>query len=204
MLRTCTAEQFLKDAAGHRMTVKLDNGIYRHLVFKSPKDSWNMWFEVVTWPGCLCLHGDMGTWTFSRVEDMFTFFREDDLKINPGYWSEKLQAGTGCEGMEMSKEFDAEEFKTRVLEMLGQHFDVAEDTLKEATEALEEAWEYTHEGEHELREAVYEFRFGAFQFDPMYIPQGKVWSYHFLWSCYAVVWAIQQYDAAHKEVPSVA
>jgi len=34
----------------------------------------------------------------------------------------------------------------------------------------------------------------------MDIPQGKVWSYHFLWCCYAIVWAIQQYDAiADKE-----
>jgi hypothetical protein len=43
----------------------------------------------------------MGSWMFSRIEDMFHFFRiklghfgygEKGLYINPGYWSKKLLA----------------------------------------------------------------------------------------------------------------
>lgn len=191
-----TVEQFLKDIAGHKMTAKLDSDTYRHLVFRAAKDSWNMWFEIVTPPGCLALHGDMGTWTFSRVEDMFTFFRDGEkLSINPHYWCEKLQAGTGSEGMDLAKDFDADEFKKRVMEQLGDCFDIASDTLAEATAALTEEWQCMDDNEHELRQAVYEFKFGDFRFDSCEIPDGKVWSYHYLWCLYAIVWGIQQYDA---------
>ena len=34
-----------------------------------------------------------------------------------------------------------------------------------------------------------------FQFDSCELPDGKVYSYHFIWCCYAIVWGIQQYDA---------
>ena len=30
------------------------------------------------------------------------------------------------------------------------------------------------------------------------MPDGMVYAYHFTWCCYAIVWAIQQYDAARK------
>lgn len=94
-MRELTAEQFLKDVANHQMESRMENGIYRHLVFRqSGEHSWNMWFGIVTWPGWLTIYGDMGTWTFSRVEDMFCFFRDEKLRINASYWAEKLQHGT--------------------------------------------------------------------------------------------------------------
>jgi len=83
--KLCNSDQFLADVAGHKMTVLLDNGLHRHLRFRSSKDSWNMWFEIVTWPGCLMLHGDMGSWCFSRLDDMFAFFRSDKMAINAHY-----------------------------------------------------------------------------------------------------------------------
>lgn len=56
-----TPETFLKDVSGHVMAVKLDEGLHRHIIFRQPKNS-NQWYEILTWPGCLTIHGDMGTW----------------------------------------------------------------------------------------------------------------------------------------------
>jgi len=55
---TMDAQQFLRDVASHRMEVLLDSGVYRHLKFRNaPPNSWNAWFELVTWPGSLAIHG---------------------------------------------------------------------------------------------------------------------------------------------------
>jgi|SRR5665213_1794470 len=120
------AEQFLADVANHELTIKQDNGLYRHLYFRQLGNS-NMWFEIVTWPGALTINGDMGSWSFSRVDDMFRFFRSKELRINSSYWAEKITS---------------------------------------------------------------ESRYG-----------GKGYTYHFLWCLHAIVWAIQQYDAARVATP---
>lgn len=200
MSRECTAEQFLKDVADHEMTVRWDSADllavpYRHLHFAQPKNS-NMWFDIVTWPGVLTTHGDMGTWTFSRVPDMFNFFRDSEkLYINPHYWSEKLRMGAGSEGFDIAKDWDIDEFHKRVFEQLAQHFEDDPDRLAEVSEDLKDELSSADECEHEQRQTVYEYRNEDFYFDSTDIPDGKVWSYHYLWNCYAVVWAIQQYDA---------
>src|SRR5690348_13144744 len=91
---------FLKDVSTHEMIVIRDDGANRHIRFKRPGTSC-MYFDLITWPGYLCYTGDMGTYVFSRLEDMFEFFRTDrdynkrkgrELSINPKYWGEKLQA----------------------------------------------------------------------------------------------------------------
>jgi hypothetical protein len=81
-------QSFLKDIANHQLEILLDNGVYRHLRFKANANSWNMWFDVVTWPGFLAYSGDMGCFVFTRIADMFEFFRSnkaDGLPINQGY-----------------------------------------------------------------------------------------------------------------------
>ena len=85
-------ERFAKDVADHQMTVLMDIGVYRHLMFKKPDRS-EHWFEIVTTPGMLVIRGDMETWVFSRIPDMFNFFRGKDGEINADYWQEKLLAG---------------------------------------------------------------------------------------------------------------
>lgn len=76
-------------ARDHEMTVFLDQGVYRHLRFISPKTSVG-WFEIVTSPNLLTVHGDLGNFSFSRLDDMFEFFR--GREINPDYWSQKVQS----------------------------------------------------------------------------------------------------------------
>lgn len=72
-----TVERFLQDVADHKMTVVMDNGVYRHLRFANSdsKLAFNQWFDIVTWPGFLAYSGDMGCFVFSRLKDMFEFFR---------------------------------------------------------------------------------------------------------------------------------
>lgn len=103
---------FNEGSKDHQLTVLRDDGLYRHLKFRSPENSF-YWFDLITWPGYLTVTGDMGTYTFSRTEDMFTFFRNG--YINTHYWAEKLRAGaTG--GRDTAREHDADEFKSWLVE----------------------------------------------------------------------------------------
>ncbi|STU51511.1 Uncharacterised protein [Klebsiella pneumoniae] len=65
--------RFLIDTAFHRLEIIRDDGLYRHLRMQQPETSC-YYYDVITWPGYLTVTGDMGTWTFSRIADMFDFF----------------------------------------------------------------------------------------------------------------------------------
>src|ERR1051326_8204576 len=68
--------EFLRNVKAHEMTVLRDEGVDRHLRFKAPNTS-NQYFDLITWRGSLCFTGDMGTFVFSRIPDMFEFFRDE-------------------------------------------------------------------------------------------------------------------------------
>ena len=80
---------FPNDVVGLQMQVLRDDGVYRHINFRKPDDSF-AWFEIVTWPKLLVINGDMGSFMFWRIEDMFEFFRHD--RPNYDYWAEKVVA----------------------------------------------------------------------------------------------------------------
>jgi hypothetical protein len=81
-----------KAFAEHELTIVKDDGLYHHWRCRNPA-TWAYGFHIVTWPGYLCLAGDIGCWTFSREPDMIEWFESDHGSINPHYWSEKLQDG---------------------------------------------------------------------------------------------------------------
>lgn len=190
-MKIMTAEQLLRDLASHSMTVLLDNGVYRHLKFKAAKDSWNMWFEIITWPGSLTIKGDMGTWCFSRVDDMFTFFRSSaELKINASYWQEKIESESRFGGP--SKKFQADIFKQSILDRLADYDEP--ESKAEIIGALEEEV-FREEDESSARRALAEFKHEGFTFQDSWEISGHGYTYHFLWCLYAIVWGIQQYDA---------
>jgi hypothetical protein len=91
-----TAARFARDIANHQMTVKHDDGLYRHLKFMNPEHGSIGAFQLITWPYNLVVKAG---WTFhfdiDATEDMFDLFRRTALKgqINPGYWGEKVRAG---------------------------------------------------------------------------------------------------------------
>lgn len=190
MVKECTQELFLGDVAKHKMRILRDDGVYRHLRFSAGP---NQWFEIVTWPEVLVLHGDMGSWTFSRTEDMFDFFRGD--RINPCYWSEKLQSADVHGG---AKVWDRDLFCRQIEEYIRENLegDEAEIVVFETQEEVFPATEYEHVAFDALAKFV---STTGFSFEMPCSPTGQVWSSHFLWCCWAIVWGIQQYDKHNKE-----
>lgn len=209
-MKNVDPKEFLRDISEHHLRVHLDNGMYRHIRFEKTLDS-VLWFDLVTWPGVLTIHGDMGTWTFSRVPDMFRFFRDDTLRINKSYWAEKLQHGVhggtaGC------KVFDEDLFRQQVMDRV-KNYDLEDHDLAAVTEALKEQV-LNQDNMYDLVIAVRDFscplpslepsdeetsrprgRGRNFEFDCDDCPDGMRYAYQFVWCLYAIVWGIQQYDA---------
>jgi hypothetical protein len=202
---SCTEERFLKDIAEHQMTIIHDDGVNRHLRFKKPTSS-PYWFDVLTWNGVLCINGDMGTFVFSRITDMFAFFRMDatdwnhnkagGLSINPSYWAEKLLA--------MPKggydEFSTDRFE----EVVKEDYDRWCESNEDQSDKFEDLWEaiqsdvlaYTHDGQTLAMTKAMEFRHTdtGFQFVDFWDHSFTEYRFHYIWVCYAVAWAVRTYD----------
>jgi len=183
-------EQFTKDTAEHEMTVKRDDGLYRHLLFKRPDRS-TYWFELVTWPGCLAIRGDMDGFVFSRIEDMFEFFRGD--RINPGYWSEKIISEGTRRGTMAYSEAD---FRQSVSDWAAQLAEEYPGIVEAVEEEIfgEDIWH-----EQGAMQAVAEFEYKGARYDA-YDESFDDYTYQFLWCCHAIQWGIAQYDKARAEV----
>jgi hypothetical protein len=87
------ARCFAVDTAEHEMEILHDEGLYRHVRFAPPGGS-SYWYDLITAPNVLIFRGAYESLVFSRVIDMFGFFRSnpDRLthRISPDYWAEKL------------------------------------------------------------------------------------------------------------------
>lgn len=133
----CSQEQFLKDVKDHKIDIVLDQGLHRHIHF-SRDGSYCYSFSLVTWPGYLCISGDMGAYVFTRIDDMFGFFRDEnseELKINTRYWSEK------CETKGNIKEFSVDSFRENVEEYLDSYWDI-DEFIEEIEKEDESGFEY--------------------------------------------------------------
>ena len=207
-------QEFLKDVAKHQMHILRDDGVYRHIRFKRP-DSGCMHFDLVTYPGYLVYSGDMGCFVFSRLNDMFEFFRmgKDDwnynrnggLSINLGYWSEKLQAVDGQRSGGSAKEFNPEKFAKVIsdirLEWIRSGRLDDPDDRRQLWEAVrEQVLDRVEEGEHVAHMAANEFfeRYAdeSFQFEDIWDYDFTDYTFRFVWCCYALAWGIKFYDDA--------
>lgn len=103
--------QFNENLGDHEMRILHEDGLYRHLRFKNP-DNGFYWFDLITWPGNLTITGDIGTYTFAREQDMFTFMVGH---INTGYWAEKLRHGSSG-GRASVKNYNEDLFKKWLVE----------------------------------------------------------------------------------------
>lgn len=181
-MREPTEEVFAKDVAAHRMTVILDKDEHRHLTFRKPGTN-NMYFNITTWPGYLCISGDMGCYVFARLRDMFEFFRGD--RINLGYWAEKVQAAErhgGIKGYELEKLIAYVKERTK---------DWPEAIREDARDSI-----LAHaDDEHDARRALYDYARDGHEFRDSWEEDFTEYTYRFVWCCRAIVWAIQQYDA---------
>lgn len=203
----CTQEIFDSDTAEHVLTVFRDDGLYRHIKVAKP-GLIDMHFEIVTWPGYLAYVGDMGAYTFQRTADMFEFFRSN-ARINPSYWSEKVEAMDKHVGLE---KFCLANFKNRALQDVADFIESQSLSPKEKSflinstscfveelpdceyEALNLVTEYECEIESEAdsEDDLITFKFS---FHDEYSGCTE-FTFHFLWCCYAIVRAIALYDAS--------
>jgi hypothetical protein len=212
----CTEKTFLKNVTNHEMKILRDDGVNRHIRFKPPA-SMNMQFDLVTWPGHLCYCGDMGTFVFSRLNDMFQFFRTDadsawlkseglTLGINPSYWGEKLEAVDKGEGF---KKFDDSKFDRIIKGILIQW--VRDNTYRTTKSERRELWDEVMQcvietdgdsGGYRKLTAAYDFqhmvndRVGRFHFNDLWEFDFDEYTHRFIWCCYALAWGIKIYDAS--------
>jgi hypothetical protein len=220
-MRECTVERFLRDVAEHKMEIIREDDVNRHVRFKKPGSS-AYYFDLITWPGALCITGDMGTYVIQRTHDMFEFFRTDrqyarpdkPLPINLSYWSEKLEA-TDCNGRRggSATEFDPDKFRWVINEFrVGwmrrlREMGASKEDRRELWEAVDDEVLCYDEDQHCSLSAAYGFsrRVGgkAWQFDDLFECNFERYTFHFTWICYALTWGIMQYDEA-KERQEVA
>lgn len=167
---TDMARHFSAEVADHEMVILRDDGLYRHLRFVrnavNPKSGQRerssfYWFDLITWPGCLAVNGDCGSFTFSRLDDMFEFFRGHE--INPGYWAEKVRAGRGD-----LKRYSADKFRRLVTDEISsgdEEFPGPAQDWPGLAEAVEEEIfgedsPWNTEYEDGAREALTDFAYG--------------------------------------------
>ncbi|ARU30875.1 hypothetical protein CAP31_03745 [Sulfuriferula sp. AH1] len=202
-----TEQDFLNDVTEHQMIIIRDDGVNRHIRFKRP-NTFCMHFDLITWPGNLCYTGDMGTYVFRRLDDMFEFFRTDrergymnngkTLSINLGYWSEKLIA-IDHGGV---TRFDPDKFRAVVSEyrlswMRERRID--KESRRELWAAVDdEVLNRADDGEHAAFQAAYDFCHKIdgkeFQFSDFFEHRFTEYTNYFIWCCYALAWGIQKYD----------
>lgn len=217
-----TEADFLKDVAQHQMIVVRDEGVHRHIRFKQPGTS-IMHFDLITWPGHLCYTGDMGTYVFSRLDDMFEFFRTDreymrsrgkgTLGINLGYWAEKVLSQDRHDGI---KRFSEERFNRAVMTDLVRWIrENAHQTTKDDRRDLWDAVvsDVIHADEdsagYRKQIAAHDFNYRvnghlAFQFQDFWEHTVDDYTHRFIWCCYALAWGIQQYDDARQTAAKAA
>ncbi|MEN0626048.1 hypothetical protein AAIG33_01240 [Phytobacter ursingii] len=195
--------RFMRDTAHHNVIIEHDEGVYRHLIFKAPGTN-SYRFDIITWPGYLTVTGDMGTWTFAREWDMITDFFPAGTAggINPGYWSEKIEAGTHGGRDAICYEFDEDSF----IKALNAYLDGWRDNHDEEDDSddIEQAMEVrdglSQEGFNNADAAAYALynadwprSIDTFELAESVNYSLKTYSFHFLWICYAIVWGIEHY-----------
>jgi hypothetical protein len=216
-----TEQEFLNEVREHQLIVICDDGVNRHLRFKRPGTSC-MHFDLITWPGYLCYTGDMGTYVFRRLEDMFEFFRTDadsawlkskgmTLGINLGYWTEKLVAVDGNRGGGKVKEFDVDKFKRVINEYRVQWMRNAKADATLDKEGRRELWEavddevlcHTEDGGERAQIAAYDFCHDphanpkkpyGWSFQDLFEHDFTEFTHSIVWCSYALAWGIKAYD----------
>lgn len=213
-MQACTLERFRKNTATHEMTVELDNGLYRHLKFRRP-GTYCYGFDIVTWPGHLAISGDMGAAVFTRLADMFEFFRASDewqqrhpgeIYINVGYWAEKCAANDG-EKMRFSRELLEQTCRRIYDEFIEESKDDEGGLDQGAADTLWNAIDEDVLSADTVESAIVamdgfdasDTNFPGFRFHDAWEYGSSLTEYtlHFIWRLYAVAHAVKEYDR-HK------
>lgn len=159
----------------------------------------------------------MGTYVFSRLQDMFEFFRTDHeyakqrgrrLSVNLSYWSEKLQAVDGSRRNGGAEEFSEDkmhrvinQIRTRWIRHAYANRHLDKEQRRELWDAVQNGvLDSLGDGEHTAYAAArdFEWRPGlhdrAWQFEDLWDYNFTDYTHRFRWCCFALTWGIEQYD----------
>ena len=187
----CTKQIFLNDIKEHQMIIKRDDNIGRHLSFRKPGTGC-LSFDLVTWPGHLCYTGDMGTYVFKRLPDMFEFFRTKsneagEISINSSYWAEKCIAIDHVAGI---TEYSKDKYRACIIATLD-----SDEVWPELRQAVENGiLNNIPDNEYEAREVINNFEYEGFTFQDFWERNLNEYTYHYTWCCFAIAWGVQKYD----------
>lgn len=190
-------ERFANDVKDHVVTVKHLDGLYRHYRCQKP-GTWNMGFDVVTWPGSLCYTGDMGEFLFQRTDDMIKF-------MAPGIKECSYLASKCVAGKDEIKEWSGERFREVLAERLKDSAgDDGEFTVvrrggrvkeKVIDKIREIEMEYSnYESRFDAEKAMYE----SGLWDGCDMPSCEEYTLRFLWCLYAIEWFCAKLQASGR------
>jgi hypothetical protein len=197
-----TLESFLKDVETHELTVNLDQGVFRDLTISRPNTS-SYHYNITTRSGYLIITGDMGSFVFQRLTDMFDFFRSDSkgYRINDGHWEEKLEAVCRRGG---AKSFSSERVEEVLLEELNQFKQDLSCSVSDkrkfnsAKEEIDRLISIASDSEYDFYAEVSNWdsdSAGGMRLDDWWEWDFREYTYHYIWCLYAIVHAIKLYDA---------
>lgn len=209
-----TEARFASESQGGAMTVLRDDGAYRHLRFDLPKATWK-WFELVTWPGMLVVHGGLGCWTFHRDGvDMMATARpaHDTVRVNPYFWEQRFTPGS----QQTAKTYSPGRALALLREAVAENEEIFPGLAPAAAEWIFSVASGELQSESGLRDLLHRFHTryeettyvqelvdnltdGKRLTSPFRFPIEE-WDLHvydpwFLLTCAALPWAAEQYDA---------
>lgn len=182
-----------KDLCEHVIATKHCDGLYRHYRCQKP-GTWNMGFDIVTWPGSLCYTGDMGDYLFQRTDDMIAFMRRSCMSYS--YAAEKCVAHDG-----RLEEFREERMEEILSERLKESADdggtfrvmrqgsYRDESVADAIEKIRQQYsEYNLP--YDATKAMYE----SGLWDGCDMPSCEVYTFHFLWALHALKWFCEKVE----------
>jgi hypothetical protein len=238
-----TGRHFARDFAAATMTVRREDGLFRHIEWSAPKTMSSL--TIITWPHNLLVAGSHGSYHFQRWGDdegeiLDFFLGRDPLKNLPA-WANKL-----ANGWDSVREYDQERLVQQVKDELAQAVlegaprglraavreqILESDQLGSKDLAMQLVYDFEHgviyrsecscgaSKDHDDQSSAYTWEFykhpiqrldgdhkvkvreiGGFSFSDIGDWSIHKLSYHFVYQCHAIVWAIGQYDAARQAV----
>ncbi|MFI8177985.1 hypothetical protein ACIF6H_32345 [Streptomyces microflavus] len=188
-------ERFAAESGDATVTVRRDDGLYRHLEVNMPKSS-AYWCELMTWPGALAITGHTGTHVFRRDDDMLAFFRMCmstgiSWEVDARYWAEKVQPHGERDVQSYAKNRVRAYIKQAAQEAEADHPGLVDEVEEELFSRYSSADLETEAG---AKAALARFEFDGFRFDTAGW-EFTEYDYWFIYTCQVIAWTVAQYDA---------
>lgn len=189
-----TAESFLKNVEKMSLTIEHDDALSRTRRVSFSDGGAGDKLEIIAWPFALAVDSSLGGFMFktTSVSDPFAFFRQKDIgAINPAYWAEKVVSGTVAR-------FSILKFRYTVLDMAAQWVGIGDD--EDLPENIHNEIQplLNQDNEYDAIYAIRNWKSSVVEFPNFFERDLNEYTPEYIWSLYAIVWSIRQYDDAKK------